>query len=164
LKSYTKLHASLSPSPLGLLSIHATLLGIIHSGNSSSPQMTNSEGHPMGRLHVQAMPVRLPENPGRPLSVSRQDSCGVKWKRARPGSPTCSGTATSAAMNPAIPLHKVLVATAVDERPTLASTIYASVLKYIHLYPGRFVSGVVQEIGIKNRSRCAGNNQCDIVM
>jgi hypothetical protein len=96
--------------------------------------------------------------------VSRQDSCGVKWKRARSGNATCSGTATSAAMNPANPLHKLLVATAVDERPTLASTIYASVLEYIHLYPGRFVSGVVQEIGIKNRSRYAGNNQCDIVM
>ena len=37
-------------------------------------------------------------------------------------------------MNPTTPLYKLLVATAVDERPTFASTIYESVLEYVHLH------------------------------
>ena len=46
---------------------------------------------------------------------------------------TCSGTASSAAMKPAVPLKKLFVATAVEDLPVFASTIYASVLEYIHL-------------------------------
>lgn len=42
---------------------------------------------------------------------------------------TCNGTATSEAMNAKRPRNALLVATAEEERPTLASTIYASVLE-----------------------------------
>jgi hypothetical protein len=47
--------------------------------------------------------------------------------------PTCNGTAISAATNADIPRKELLVATALDDRPTLASTMYAKVLAYIHL-------------------------------
>lgn len=47
---------------------------------------------------------------------------------------TCRGTATSAAINAAIPRNELFVAAAVEDRPTFASTIYANVLEYIHLY------------------------------
>lgn len=46
---------------------------------------------------------------------------------------TWSGTATSAATKARIPLKQLFVATAVDERPTLASTMYVRVMEYIHL-------------------------------
>ena len=46
---------------------------------------------------------------------------------------TCIGTATSAAMKAMPPRKALLEATAEDERPLLASTIYARVLEYIQL-------------------------------
>jgi hypothetical protein len=42
---------------------------------------------------------------------------------------TWSGTAISVATNAAMPRKALFVATAVEERPTLASTIYASELE-----------------------------------
>jgi hypothetical protein len=48
---------------------------------------------------------------------------------------TWSGTAISAATKPPIPRNELFVATAVDERPMFASTIYARALAYIHLKP-----------------------------
>ena len=47
--------------------------------------------------------------------------------------PTCNGTAISPATNPDIPRKQLLVATALDDRPTLASTMYVKELAYIHL-------------------------------
>lgn len=47
--------------------------------------------------------------------------------------PTCNGIAISAATNADMPRKELLVATALDDRPTLASTMYARVLAYIHL-------------------------------
>lgn len=48
----------------------------------------------------------------------------------KPPSPIAfwSGAATSAAMNPKTPRKRLFVATAVEDRPVLASTMYASVL------------------------------------
>ena len=42
---------------------------------------------------------------------------------------TCSGTAISVAINAAMPRKALFVATAVEDRPTLASTIYANELE-----------------------------------
>ena len=42
--------------------------------------------------------------------------------------------ATSAAAKAIVPRKALFVATACDDRPLLASTIYASVLEYIELY------------------------------
>lgn len=50
---------------------------------------------------------------------------------------TCRGTAISAATNADKPLNALFVAAAVDERPTFASTMYASVLAYIDLIVAR---------------------------
>ena len=46
---------------------------------------------------------------------------------------SCSGTAASVNTNAATPRKQLFIATADEERPGLASTIYAAVLEYIHL-------------------------------
>ena len=46
---------------------------------------------------------------------------------------TCNGTASSAAANAKSPRNRLFVATADDDRPAFESTMYASVLEYIHL-------------------------------
>lgn len=48
---------------------------------------------------------------------------------------TCNGTATSNEINAMTPEHELFVATALDDLPTLASTMYAREVKYIHLRP-----------------------------
>lgn len=53
---------------------------------------------------------------------------------------TCNGTATSVAMNANVPRHALFVATAEEERPELASTIYDSVLEYMALVNKRMLS------------------------
>lgn len=45
----------------------------------------------------------------------------------------CKGIATSAAMNAISPRKKLFTATALEDRPALASTMYANILEYIQL-------------------------------
>ena len=54
---------------------------------------------------------------------------------------TCRGAATSVAMNAVRPRNALFAATADDDRPTLASTMYASVLVYIDLSRQTYVKG-----------------------